>query len=137
MTRARHSDLVRNFLAQKIPWPSIVNASQTHIMAFFARSFSSARSSFAVAASDFAPMMPPPQVRSICFAFSLYCWRMAVTSWLKSCRSYVHQAQHKEGKKCQIGAKERGRVQRKHWKKHPPCFSLFERLEAAPQGAQK
>ena len=55
--------------------------------AFFAASFSKARCSFAFAACDFAPIMPPPQVRSIDFAFSLYCWRMAVTSWLKSCRS--------------------------------------------------
>ena len=48
-------------------------AADVYINAFLAFSFSICRSSFAVAACDLVPWMPPPQVRSICFAFSLYC----------------------------------------------------------------
>ena len=59
-----------------------------YIIAFLAISFASAFSVFDVAACDLTPMMPPPHPRSIALAFSLYCWRMAVTSWLNSCRSW-------------------------------------------------
>ena len=58
-----------------------------YIIAFFAASFARALSVLAVAACDLTPMMPPPHERSIALEFSLYCWRMAVTSWLNSCRS--------------------------------------------------
>merc|ERR1719198_600606 len=58
-----------------------------YIIAFLAASFAIARSSTAFLACDLTPMMPPPHVRSICFAFSLYCWRIDVTSWLNSWRS--------------------------------------------------
>ena len=55
-----------------------------YIIAFLAISFASAFSVFWVAACDLTPMMPPPHERSIALAFSLYCWRIAVTSWLNS-----------------------------------------------------
>ena len=58
-----------------------------YIIAFLASSLARAFSCLAVAACDLMPMMPPPHERSIALAFSLYCWRMAVTSWLNSCRS--------------------------------------------------
>ena len=58
-----------------------------YIIAFFAASFAIARSSTAFFACDLTPMIPPPHERSIDLAFSLYCCRIAVTSWLNSWRS--------------------------------------------------